>query len=94
MILPLDVPGLGMQALLDPSVKKISIANPEHAPYGRAAVAAMQKAGVYEKVKEKFVMGENVSQALEFIDSGLGPGRYRRDVAGHRSERPFPWKVF
>jgi len=67
---PLDVPGLGMQALLDPAVKKISIANPEHAPYGRAAVAAMQKVGVYDKVKDKFVMGENVSQALEFIDSG------------------------
>jgi len=67
---PLDVPGLGMQVLLDPSIKKISIANPEHAPYGRAAVATMQKFDVYEKVKDKFVMGENVSQALEFIDSG------------------------
>jgi molybdate transport system substrate-binding protein len=66
----LDVPRLGMQALIDPSIKKVSIANPEHAPYGRAAVAAMQKFGVYDKVKDKFVMGENVSQALEFIDSG------------------------
>jgi molybdate transport system substrate-binding protein len=66
---PLDT-HLGMQVLLDPSIKKISIANPDHAPYGRAAVAAMQKYGVYEKVKDKFVMGENVSQALEFIDSG------------------------
>jgi molybdate transport system substrate-binding protein len=67
---PLDVPGLGMQVLLDPSIKKISIANPEHAPYGRAAIAAMQKFGVYDEVKDKFVLGENVSQALEFIDSG------------------------
>jgi len=67
---PLDVSRLGMQALLDPSIKKISIANPDHAPYGRAAVAAMQKFGVYDKVKEKLVMGENVTQALEFIDSG------------------------
>jgi molybdate transport system substrate-binding protein len=67
---PLDIPALGMQALLDPSIRKISIANPEHAPYGRAAVAAMQKYGVYDQVKDKLVMGENVSQALEFIDSG------------------------
>jgi molybdate transport system substrate-binding protein len=67
---PLDVPRLGMQSLLDPLIKKISIANPEHAPYGRAAVAAMQKFGVYDRVKGKIVMGENVSQALEFIYSG------------------------
>lgn len=67
---PLDVRRLGMQSLIDPSVKKVSIANPEHAPYGRAAVSAMQKFGVYDKVSDKFVMGENVSQALEFIDSG------------------------
>jgi molybdate transport system substrate-binding protein len=67
---PLDVERLGMQALLDPSVKKISIANPEHAPYGRAAVAAMQKSDVYDRVRDKFVLGENVTQALEFAASG------------------------
>jgi molybdate transport system substrate-binding protein len=67
---PLDVARLGMQALLDPSIKKISIANPEHAPYGRAAVSAMQKAGIYDRVKDKLVLGENVTQALEFIDTG------------------------
>ena len=67
---PLDVERLGMQSLLDPSIKKVSIANPQHAPYGRAAVAAMQKSGVYEQVKDKIVLGENVTQALEFIDTG------------------------
>jgi molybdate transport system substrate-binding protein len=67
---PLDVERLGMQVLLDPSVQKISIANPEHAPYGRAAAAAMQKSGVYGKVGGKFVLGENVTQALEFVASG------------------------
>src|ERR1700676_814356 len=62
--------GSGMQVLLDPSVKKIAIANPQHAPYGQAAVAAMQKENVYGKVKDKFVLGENISQAASFVVSG------------------------
>ena len=61
---------LGMKALLEPSVKKIAIANPEHAPYGRAAVAAMQTAKVYDQVKNKLVLGENISQAAQFVQSG------------------------
>jgi molybdate transport system substrate-binding protein len=52
------------------SVKKIAIANPEHAPYGRAAVAALQKAGIYGEVKAKLVLGENISQAAQFVQSG------------------------
>ena len=47
---PLDVEHQGMKALLDPSVKKIAIANPQHAPYGRAAVAALKHAGIYDQV--------------------------------------------
>jgi molybdate transport system substrate-binding protein len=54
----------------DPSVQKVAIANPQHAPYGRAAVAAMQKAGVYEQTKPKLVLGENISQAAQFVQSG------------------------
>jgi molybdate transport system substrate-binding protein len=60
----------GMNAILDPSVQKIAIANPEHAPYGRAAVAALKHAGLYEKVAPRIVMGENVSQAAQFVESG------------------------
>jgi len=60
----------GWQSLLDQRVKKIAIANPEHAPYGRAAVAGMKKAGIYEPVKDKLVYGENISQAAEFVQSG------------------------
>src|ERR1700680_4453260 len=60
----------GMQALLDPSVKKIAVANPQHAPYGQAAVAAMEEEYVYEKVKDKFVLGENISQTASFVLSG------------------------
>jgi molybdate transport system substrate-binding protein len=60
----------GLQALLDPRIKKIAVANPLHAPYGQAAVAAMRKAGIYEKVKDKFVLGENISQTASFVTSG------------------------
>jgi molybdate transport system substrate-binding protein len=60
----------GMQTLLDPSVTKIAVANPEHAPYGQAAVAAMQNDKIYEKVKDKFVLGENISQTASFVVSG------------------------
>jgi molybdate transport system substrate-binding protein len=67
---PLDVAHRAMNILLDPSVKKISLANPEHAPYGRAAVAALRHFGLYEKVSDRFVFGENVSQAAQFVESG------------------------
>lgn len=60
----------GLQALLNPSIKKIAVANPQHAPYGRAAVAAMQKEGIYEKVKDKFVLAENIAQTASFVVSG------------------------
>ena len=59
-----------MQALLNPSITKIAIANPEHAPYGQAAVAAMQKENVYQKVKNKLVLGENISETASFVVSG------------------------
>ncbi len=67
---PLDFQKTGIQSLLNPSVKKIAIANPEHAPYGRAAVAAMQKLGVYDQVKDRLVLGENVVQAAQFVQTG------------------------
>jgi len=60
----------GFEALRDPTVKKIAIANPKHAPYGRAAVAAMEYFKVYDQVKDKLVLGENISQAAQFIESG------------------------
>lgn len=60
----------GLEALLDPSIKKIAVANPEHAPYGQAAVAALEKEGIYDKVKTKLVLGENISQTASFVVSG------------------------
>ncbi|HEY3616396.1 MAG TPA: molybdate ABC transporter substrate-binding protein [Candidatus Sulfotelmatobacter sp.] len=67
---PLDVEHKDMSVLLDPSVKKIAIANPQHAPYGRAAVAALKHDGVYDRVADRLVLGENVSQAAQFVESG------------------------
>ncbi len=60
----------GLTALLDSSIRKIAIANPQHAPYGIAAVAAMRHAGVYGDVKGKLVLGENISQTAQFVQSG------------------------
>lgn len=62
--------GKGLASLLDPEVKKIAIANPQHAPYGQAAVAALKKENVYDKVSGKLVLGENISQAATFVASG------------------------
>jgi len=67
---PIDVEHKGMNVLLDPSVRKIAIANPQHAPYGRAAVEALKHAGIYDRLTDKVVMGENVSQAAQFAESG------------------------
>ncbi len=66
----LDVQIQGIEALLDPAAKKIAIANPAHAPYGRAAEAALISLGVYDKVKDRLVLGENVAQTAQFIESG------------------------
>lgn len=65
-----DVAKQGWNVLLSASVQKIAIANPEHAPYGRAAVAALRKAGIYAQVKAKLMYGENISQAAQFVQSG------------------------
>jgi molybdate transport system substrate-binding protein len=67
---PLDVERKGIDVLLDPSVKKIAIANPQHAPYGRAAAATLKHYGLEEKVSDRLVLGENISQAAQFVESG------------------------
>jgi molybdate transport system substrate-binding protein len=66
----LDLEGKGLAALTDPSVQKIAIASPEVAPYGRAAKAALEKAGLYDQLKGKIVTGQSVSQAAQFVQSG------------------------
>jgi molybdate transport system substrate-binding protein len=67
---PIDVEHLGIESLVQPSVKKIAIANPQHAPYGRAAEAAMKKLGVYDRARDKLALGENIAQTAQFVESG------------------------
>jgi molybdate transport system substrate-binding protein len=56
--------------LADPAYGTVAIANPEHAPYGMAAREAMQSAGVWDAVRPRLVLGENIAQALQFVRSG------------------------
>jgi molybdate transport system substrate-binding protein len=67
---PLDLSKLGINALLDPSIKKIAIGNPQTAPYGQAAEAALRHFQVYDQVSSRLVIGENISQAAQFVESG------------------------
>lgn len=66
----LDVERLREQVLLEPEVRKIAVANPQHAPYGQAAVAALQTFGLLDVVQAKFVLGENIAQTAQFVESG------------------------
>jgi molybdate transport system substrate-binding protein len=66
----IDVAKLQWDALVHRSVHKIAVANPDHAPYGRAAISALRKAGIYDQIHDKLVYGENVSQAAQFVQSG------------------------
>ncbi len=59
-----------LSGLSGKDVKRIAIANPLHAPYGRAAVEALKSAGIWEGVRKKLVYGENVRQTLQFVESG------------------------
>ena len=62
--------GTGLQVLLSAKIKKIAIANPAHAPYGRAAVAALRHEHLYDQVADRLILGENISQTASFVVSG------------------------
>lgn len=66
---PLDV-SKGLGVLVDERIRFVAIANPEHAPYGQAAAQAMRAAGLLARVQPRLVLGENVSQALQFVQTG------------------------
>ena len=76
-------------ALKDGRLRKFAIANPEHAPYGRAAKQALQSAGLWPAIAAKLVLGENVSQAAQFAVSGSTEGgifAYSLALAPHFSK--------
>lgn len=66
---PID-PSAGLAVLRDTAVTRVALANPRHAPYGRAAEAALRAAGLLEPLRGKLVYGENVAQAADFVRTG------------------------
>ncbi|MBI6545648.1 MAG: molybdate ABC transporter substrate-binding protein, partial [Cyanobacteria bacterium NC_groundwater_1444_Ag_S-0.65um_54_12] len=63
----------GMAVLSESKVTKIAIANPQHAPYGKAALEALHYYQLYPQVKERLVFGESVLQAFQYLASGAAP---------------------
>ena len=61
---------LNIERLTDPRVKTVAIANELHAPYGRAAGAALRNMKMYDAVSPHFVVGENITQTAQFVESG------------------------
>ncbi len=70
--IPADSPLMlaSWKELAGPKVHRLALANPRHAPYGRAAIAALQSLGLYERLRNRLVFGENVAQAAQFAASG------------------------
>jgi molybdate transport system substrate-binding protein len=62
-----------LRDLLKPEVTKVAIANPDHAPYGIAAMQALQSEGIWDELKPRLVYGENVRQALQYVQTGDAP---------------------
>lgn len=60
----------GMEDLLSPEIQRIAMANPAHAPYGMAAREALENAGIWDGIRPRLVYGENVSQAMQFVETG------------------------
>jgi molybdate transport system substrate-binding protein len=65
-----DASRMTLADLLDPAIAKIAIANPRHAPYGKRAEEALRSAGLWEKLQGKLVMGENIAQTAQFVQTG------------------------
>ena len=59
-----------LRQLAEPRVRRVAIANPLHAPYGKAAEEALQRAGVLDAVRPKLILAENIRQALQFLQTG------------------------
>ena len=65
-----DAAKMTLADLADPSLKKIAIANPKHAPYGKRAEEALRATGLWEKVEPRLVYGENIAQTALYAQTG------------------------
>lgn len=65
-----DASRMTLQSLTDPAITRIAIANPRHAPYGQRAEEALRAAGVWNIVESKLVLGENIAQTAQFVQTG------------------------
>jgi molybdate transport system substrate-binding protein len=65
-----DAGKMTLADLADPSLRKIAIANPKHAPYGKRAEEALRSVGVWDRVQGRLVLGENIAQTAQFVQSG------------------------
>jgi len=81
--------GKGLAALEDPAVVQWANCNPETAPYGRAAVEALTKAGLYDAIKGKLVTAQNVSQALQFTLTSADAGFVNKSALYSREVQPY-----
>ena len=64
------LPPPSLDLLRNPDLRRLAIANPDRAPYGRAAVAALTSLNLYDQLKPRLVTAENIAQAAQFVDSG------------------------
>lgn len=65
-----DASKMTLADLADPAIRKIAIANPKHAPYGKRAEEALRSAGLWDKVESRLVMGENIAQTAQYVQTG------------------------
>jgi molybdate transport system substrate-binding protein len=78
---------ISLTDLTNPAIRRIAIANPDHAPYGKAAVQALQAAKIYDQIQPKLIMGENISQAFQYINTGNADvGLVAKSLVTTRSE--------
>jgi molybdate transport system substrate-binding protein len=69
----LDATKMTLASLLDPAIRRVAIANPKHAPYGKRAEEALRASGLWEKVEPKLVYGENIAHTAQFVQTGNAP---------------------
>lgn len=74
---------IDLRQLVEPRVRRVAIANPQHAPYGKAAEQALRSLGLWDTLRPKLVYGENIRQALQYVETGAADaGIVARSVAG------------